>query len=63
MIGAMKYLAQRIGTPITMQPASIKKPAFAGITAAQFPMPKGNQHVKDAVAHGWWWHYGGDTPE
>jgi hypothetical protein len=62
MIGALKFLANRIGSPVHMQPASIKKPAFARMKAEGFEMPKGTQHAKDAVAHGFWWHYGSKTP-
>jgi hypothetical protein len=62
MIGAMKYLAQRNGTPVTMQGASIKKPAFELMKHNEFELPKGTQHMKDAAAHGYWWHYGSKSP-
>jgi len=57
LIGALKYLAHRNGSPVAMQPATIKRHAFERMDAQGFDMPKGGQHMRDAVAHGWWWHF------
>lgn len=56
LIGVIKYLANYLGANIVEQGASIKKPAFAAMELEGFEMPKTNQHVRDAIAHGWHYH-------
>ena len=53
LIGVIKYLSNYLGADLVEQGANIKKPAFAAMASEEFQLPKTNQHVKDAIAHGW----------
>lgn len=55
LIGVIKYLAWKSGADVVEQNATIKAKAFAGMAMAGFTMPRTNQHVRDAIAHGWWY--------
>ena len=57
LIGVIKYLSNYLGADLVEQGANIKKPAFAAMASEEFQLPKTNQHVKDAIAHGWWYYY------
>ena len=57
LIGVIKYLSNYLGADLVEQGANIKKPAFAAMASEGFELPKTNQHVRDAIAHGWWYYY------
>lgn len=57
VIGAIKHGCRRWGcNEFAIQPARIKRPAFARMAKEGLVMPKGvDQHARDAVAHGFWY--------
>lgn len=55
LIGVLKYLAWKAGANVIEQNATIKKRAFDKMTQDGYEMPKTNQHVRDAIAHGYWY--------
>ncbi len=54
VIGVLRYLAAEDGVPMVEQGAAIKKPTFAIMRRRGVELPKGSQHVKDAIAHGYY---------
>ena len=59
LIGVIEYLGWKAGADVVEQNATIKARAFAEMEIAGFTMPKTNQHVRDAICHGWWWQHKG----
>lgn len=65
LIGAIQYLAIRAGTPVVMQPASIKKPTESVLRHRGVVLQshgEGN-HAKDAEIHGYCYAIRGTDPD
>lgn len=54
LIGAMRWVAHRAGTPVVMQPAAIKNVTRKQCKARSVPLVHRSVHAQDAMLHLWY---------